>query len=584
MNTQQEEIKMEKVKQIPYGRSDFNEVIEQGFYYVDKTSFLPKLEQVASYLFLIRPRRFGKSIFLSMLHSYYDINQKDCFQERFGNLWIGQHPTELQGKFQVLYFDFSKANLGPLSLQENFNAYCCSRLNDFVEAYATYYEEEFRADFIKKQSAGDKLNTLEWTARRLGYRLYLIIDEYDNFTNVVLSEHGNQMYHNLTHASGFYREYFKVFKGMFDRIFMMGVSPVTLDDLTSGYNIDWNISTDSRFNTMLGFSEIEVRQILAYYKEAGMLKSDIDALIEEMRPWYDNYCFAYRSLGVDPKIFNCDMVLYYLNNYLAFGCAPDEMVDKNIRTDYSKLKMLVRLDKKNEGRLSTIHEIAATEEILVDLHTSFPAERIIEPEFFKSLLYYYGMLTITGTRGQRLIMRIPNNCVREQYYGYLLQNYQDNHHVDLSYLTDLIDAMVFDGDWYPLFSAIGTAYNENSSVRDMIQGERSAQSFVKAYLSLADYYLVSPEVEMNHGYCDLFLLPHLQKYPDIAHSYLVELKYAPTNATEKYINDLKNEARNQLLKYSQDRVVKATCTGTTLHRIILLFKGWELTAKEEVCD
>lgn len=583
-NAPKKVISMEKVKQIPYGISHFNEVIDQNRYYVDKTMFLPQLELVANFLFLIRPRRFGKSIFLSMLHSYYDISQKDRFQERFSNLWIGQHPTELQGKFQVLYFDFSKANQGSLSLEENFNTYCCSRLNDFMGAYADYYEAEFRADFIKKQNAGDKLNTLEWIARRLGYRLYLIIDEYDNFTNVVLSEQGNQMYHNLTHASGFYREYFKVFKGMFDRIFMMGVSPVTLDDLTSGYNIDWNISTDPRFNTMLGFSETDVRQMFTYYKEAGQLKGDIDAMIEEMRPWYDNYCFARRSLDVDPKIFNCDMVLYYLNNYLGFGHAPDEMVDKNIRTDYSKLKMLVRLDKKNEGRLSTIREIAATDEILVDLRTSFPAERITEPELFKSLLYYYGMLTITGTRGQRLIMRIPNNCVREQYYGYLLQNYQDHHRVDLSHLTDLIDAMVFDGDWQPLFSAIGTAYNENSSVRDMMQGERSAQSFVKAYLSLADYYLVSPEVEMSHGYCDLFLLPHLSKYPDIAHSYLVELKYAPTDATEKHINDLKSDARDQLLKYSQDRVVKATCAGTTLHRIILLFKGWELKIKEEVID
>lgn len=160
--------------------------------------------------------------------------------------------------------------------------------------------------------------------------------------------------------------------------------------------------------------------MFAYYKEAGQLKGDIDAMIEEMRPWYDNYCFAPRSLDVDPKIFNCDMVLYYLNNYLGFGHAPDDMVNKNIRTDYSKLKMLARLDKKNEGRLSTIREIAATDEILVDLRTSFPAERITEPELFKSLLYYYGMLTITGKRGQRLIMQIPNNCVRKQCYGYLL--------------------------------------------------------------------------------------------------------------------------------------------------------------------
>ena len=194
------------------------------------------------------------------------------------------------------------------------------------------------------------------------------------------------MFHDLTHASGFYREYFKQFKGMFDRIFLMGVSPITLDDLSSGYNIDWNISTDSRFNAMIGFDETEVREMLRYYQQNGKLVGDVEAMITEMKPWYDNYCFARTSLDND-RVFNCDMTLYYLRNQIDFHRPPENMVDKNIRTDYSKLKMLARIDHDNthEGsRMSTIEEIAAKGEILVDLHTSFPSEKIADIENFEA--------------------------------------------------------------------------------------------------------------------------------------------------------------------------------------------------------
>lgn len=164
---------------------------------------------------------------------------------------------------------------------------------------------------------------LDAEACRLGYPLYLIIGEYDNFTNVVLNEQGNEIYHVITHASGFYRDAFKNYKGMFDRIFMTGVSPVTLDDLTSGFNIGWNISTNPLFNGMLGFSEEDVRTMMRYYQEAGQLEGDVEAMIQEMKPWYDNYCFAKESLKRDPKMFNCAMVLYYLRNRVQLGESPE---------------------------------------------------------------------------------------------------------------------------------------------------------------------------------------------------------------------------------------------------------------------
>ena len=239
---------MGTIKRIPYGVCDFVDVVERYQYYVDKTMYIPKLEDEADVLFFIRPRRFGKSLFISMLQAYYDINMKGRFQELFGNLWIGSHPTCAQGKFQVLYFDFSRIGGDISELKENFNAYCNIILNSFIERYKQFYSDEFVQTVKAAPTSRDKLNLINVEARLRGHNLYLIIDEYDNFTNIVLNKHGEKVYWALTHASGFYREIFKVFKGMFSRIFMTGVSPVTLDDLTSGFNIGWHISTKSAFN------------------------------------------------------------------------------------------------------------------------------------------------------------------------------------------------------------------------------------------------------------------------------------------------------------------------------------------------
>lgn len=572
-------------KGIPYGISDFSRLIDQDYYYVDKTHFLPQIEEIANYIFLIRPRRFGKSVFLTMMRAYYDISQRERFEERFGNLWIGKHPTKLQGIYQMLYFDFSKANLGRGSLEDNFNDYCCIQLNDFFKTYEDYYRGEDLEKVIASTEASVKLQWLEATARRLGHLLYLIIDEYDNYTNVILSEQGKDVFRELTHASGFYREYFKQFKGMFERTFMMGVSPVTLDDLSSGYNIDWNISVDPHFNMMMGFSETDVRQMFGYYQEMGMLEGDIDAMIEEMRPWYNNYCFAEESLKTDPKMFNCDMTLYYLRNRVNFNAAPKEMVDKNIRTDYSKLKMLARLDRESAGsdnRMGTIEEIAAKGEILVNLHTSFPAEKVAQTDNFRSLLYYYGLLTMCGTRGDRIIMCIPNNCVREQYFGFLREYYQQRSEILLPHLKDLIDDMAFDGRWKPLFEYIARTYRENSAVRDAMEGERNLQGFFKAFLALASYYLVHPELEMNYGYCDFFLLPDRQRYPDTAHSYILELKYASRTANEAELLAQAEEGREQLRQYCRDKIALSLSKDTVMHCLLIQFKGWDMVRCEEV--
>lgn len=575
---------MEEVKRIPYGVSNFVEVVEQNQYYVDKTMYLPLLEKQPRNLFFVRPRRFGKSLFLSMLRAYYDIAQKEKFEKRFGNLWIGSRPTPLQGKFQVVYLDFSRASGGSGSLEENFNDYCGMVMDVFGVEYESYYYPGFARKMKEQPDFVSKLNYLHMHTAKYESRLYLIIDEYDNFTNLFFNEQGEEGYHALTHASGFYGEIFKKFKGMFQRIFMTGVSPVTLDDLTSGFNIGWNISTDFQFNRMLGFSETDVRTMLQYYKDAGQLPADadIEAMILEMKPWYDNYCFAKQSLDCDPKMFNCVMVFYYLLKYIGLGRSPGQMIDPNTRTDYNKLKKLIQLDKLNGDRKSDLRRITEEGQIITNLVTTFSATEITKPEIFPSLLFYYGMLTITGARGALVVLSIPNNNVRKQYYEFMLEEYQDKRHINLDDLIDLFDEMAFDGHWRETLEFIAHAYQENSSVRSAIEGERNIQGFFTAYLSTNAYYLTTPEVELNHGYCDMFLMPDLMRYAEVKHSYILELKYLSSKDSEEKAAVQWQEAVSQIRRYGEGPRVRQLVQGTELHLIVMQFRGWELERMEEV--
>ena len=546
--------------------------------------YLAELEKQPDTLIFIRPRRFGKSFFISMMRAYYDKSKAKDFDTLFGSLWIGSHPTPLRNHYQVLYLDFSRI-LGNIDvLEEKFNSYCCDQLNDFIDTYRDDYPKERVDEFLRSDDAGQKLNLLLNMSRKYDQPLYLIIDEYDNFTNVVLSEHGEAIYHNMTHAAGFYREVFKKFKGMFERIFLTGVSPVTLDDLTSGFNIGWNVSMAPELDKMLGFSTEDVRQMFTYYKEVGMLPADcdIEAMITEMKPWYDNYCFAEECLESDVRVFNCDMVLYYLRNYVSYKSSPKIMLDPNTKTDYKNLNMLIQLDKLDGNRKGVMMEIIEKGEIAATLVPSFSANEMTDPETFQSLLFYYGMLTIKGTKGSRVILGIPNNNVRKQYYNYILNELSKHSSVNISKLRDHFDNMSFDGQWREGFRYMADCYKQLSSVRDSIEGERNIQGFFLAYLSLNDYYITAPEVELNHGYCDFFLLPNMTHY-QANHSYILELKYIPkSDYTEEKAAEQWAEAVEQINGYAVAPRVEALRQGTQMHKIIMQFCGWELVRMEEV--
>ena len=573
---------MEKYKLLPYGIANYEQVKREGLFMVDKTQYFERMEKAGHFLFLIRPRRFGKSLFLSMMESYYDIEKKDDFEPLFGDTYVGSHPTEEHNEYQVLKLDFSITGGNIDELRENVYGYIDVTYGVFVSKYAKYYPKGYEEGFYQQKSTSDRMNYVHAMIKRYNVKAYLIVDEYDNFTNNVLNKHGEAVYHALTHAEGFYRELFKRFKPSFTRILMMGVSPVTMDDVTSGYNIATALTLEKQFNEMLGFSEEEVRGIIRYYNEVGAFSLDEDETLRAMRPWYDGYCFSEYANVEGHHVFNTDMVLYYLKSFLLNGEAPDDLIDPNTRTDYAKLDRVVRLDKIEGDRKGVLLEIAQKGFTHGRVKRSFPANQLTDPNMFKSLLFYYGMVSIKGMEEGVPILGIPNNNVREQYYNYMLVEYNKIQPLKIGDLEDAFRFAAYRGQWREMMECICRQYHDTTSVRSLIEGERNLQGFMNALLTLNPYYLTCPEVELNHGYCDFFLMPDLSRYPDIRHSYIIELKYLPMTATEAEAEKQWNEAEEQIRGYAQGRVVQQMTQGTELHLVIAQIKGYDLLKLDKV--
>ena len=337
-------------KLLPYGVSDFTDLIKSNLYYVDKTQYIELIEKSPRYLFLIRPRRFGKSLFLNMLSAYYDVNRKEQFEQIFGNLYIGKHPTEDRNKYLILSFNFSNVNTSVEKLERSFEQNCYESFVNFSRAYKKYFDEDFGTELEKREDSTSKLAYLSNRASEKDLPVYLFIDEYDKFANTILASpmDGHERYKALTHGGGFYKNFFTYVKtattandAAIKKMFITGVSPVTMDDVTSGFNIGTNITINREFNSVLGFSRDEVIEMMNYYKSEGMINDDIDKPLSIMEEWYDNYCFAKACIG--EKVFNSDMVLYFIESYIRNKEYPDILIDSNVRTDYGKLRHFIIL-------------------------------------------------------------------------------------------------------------------------------------------------------------------------------------------------------------------------------------------------
>ena len=575
-------------KHIPYGMMNFAVIRRDDCYYVDKTRFIPIIEDADKFFFFNRPRRFGKSLTVSMLQHYYDIAAKDKFDALFGDLYIGKYPTRDRNSYLVLYLNFSGI-VGELhNYRKGLDAHCQTMFDYFCDIYADYLPQGIKEKLDEKEGAVEQFEYLFTECNKTNQRIYLFIDEYDHFTNAILADPESlHRYTNETHGEGYLRAFFnKVKSGTYssiERCFITGVSPVTMDDLTSGFNIGTNYSLSPKFNEMIGFTEEEVRQMLTYYSTTSHFNHTVDELLDIMKPWYDNYCFAQGRYG-ETTMYNSNMVLYFVKNYLDNdGKAPQNMIESNIRIDYEKLRMLIRKDKEFAHDASIIQTLVNQGYITGDLKDSFPATSITNPDNFVSLLYYFGMLTISGTYKGKTKLTIPNQVVREQLYAYLLSTYDE---ADLNFSSyeknELSSSLAYDGSWQAYFGYIADCLKRYASQRDKQKGEFFVHGFTLAMTAQNRFYRPISEQDTQAGYVDIFLCPLLEIYSDMKHSYIVELKYAKYKDPESRVEELRQEAIAQANRYADTETVKNAIGNTKLHKIVVVYKGMDMPVCEEV--
>ncbi|KPA17896.1 putative AAA-ATPase [Candidatus Magnetomorum sp. HK-1] len=579
---------MENIKKIPYGEADYGKVIRKNMFYVDKTRFIHELENLPSFIFLIRPRRFGKSLWINLLQYYYDINMKDKFDELFKNTYVGQNPTPDKNSFLTIAFNFSMVNPSINNVQTYFEKYILRVIEDFLERYHSYFNKNEILKINSFSLIEEKLQEIFFICSRKTLEVYMFIDEYDNFTNTILTTSGTKAYTGLTHGEGQFRHFFNLLKGLtsmpnagLSKLFITGVSPVTMDDVTSGFNIGTNISLDGNINEFMGFTESEVRSLLNYYHKEGLLTLDIEFSIDLMKKWYNNYTF---SSDANTQLFNTDMILFFIQKAIIRKSIPEKLIDQNIKIDYKKLRYLVTIDNQLNGNFSRLKDITFDNEITSDIVDSFPVEEITNQENFVSLLYYFGLLSIKGIKDGHFLLKIPNITVQKLMYEYIRNGFKDVDifKVDISLLSKHIRDMAFRGDWKPFFQFLSDQIDRQTSIRDYLNGEKVIQGFLLAYLNVTDFYITQSESDMNKGFSDIFMEPFISKYHDLQYSYLIELKYISRNdySEKKQLEKIK-DAKKQLNQYSKSERIIKSIGNTKLKKIILVYKGWELDYCEE---
>ncbi len=592
---------MEETRPILYGVSDYAEIRKANAWFVDRTAKIRELE-ATRYAVFMRPRRFGKSLLLSILEAYYDVAYADQFEFFFAGTDIGANPTEERGKYLVLKFDFSAVSKDASKVQADFNDYASRCCNAFARNYRERLPDGLADRILEAPDVGKKFNEIALSLKGTDVKLYVMIDEYDNFTNTILAESGLAAYNALCHGDGFFKDFFARLKAAtggtnasVTRLFVTGVSPVTMDDVTSGFNIGTNISLDPTFADFTGFRHDDLRAIADYY--ALHCGFDADKAYDIALRWYDNYRFGDFSA---PPIANTTIVLSFLGYLWRVKKFPKELIDENLRTDYAKIRHLVTLDRRLNGNFRVLENLIAGGELSERLVKSFQARELTRPENFTSLLYWLGITTITGDRRGKTIFGIPNETLKELAAKMIPAAYEDIHKIDerVFGLNDGLVDFSFDGNWRPFVGILSQIVRENFTVRDAVEGEKVVQSTIIALLTASGGpYFVKHEREAGGGFYDIALEPQLLRWPEIAHAALIEMKYVKAGDPAPTSNDLakiRAAATDQLEKYSSDPQLIAAWrlvgrddpiapTGTVqLHRIVLVFHGGDCVLSEEV--
>ena len=577
------------LRRLPYGETDYVTIRKENSYYVDKTAFIRYFENAAKYVMFLRPRRFGKSLFLNTLSAYYDVLRKEQFEQNFSGLDIFNNPTPRQGKYMILKFNFSGIDSKKENVLESFNGKVYDQIVDFVKKYQKFLpanSEEFIAKANGKCDAA--LSKLILLMTNVESKIYVMIDEYDNFANTLFSI-DEDAYKDLTHGDGFFRLFFNVLKeattnneSPVERIFITGVSPLTLSDVTSGFNIADNLSIEAIPNDVMGFSESDVRAMLEYYrKETGVFKHSDEELIATMRTHYDNYCFSSEMIE-EERVFNSDMVLYFIRKYISSnGKIPEKLIDPNVSTDYFKMEKMVKIEQNFGEKSQIILDIVNTGRAYFELNPEFAIAELSKASNLKSLLFYMGLLSFGVDVDGIPCFVVPNDTVRQQYCRYLEVCYSTGlgWRTDIPKLDSLWEQLVFKGDCKPFISYIASVIDENSAVRDFDdKGESFVKGFFLAHFCKSSSFITYTEQEADHGFADMYLEPLGYK----RHAYMIELKYCKKNAPDSEVEQKTTQAKVQIQKYLTDHRVQEKCNDRKweLHTAVVVFRGWKLEVLE----
>ena len=570
---------------IPYGRADFRGIRLDGSLYVDKTAFLRPLEE-HSYVLFIRPRRFGKTCWLTLLECYYGRHGRDEFEAVFGGTDIGASPTGERGRYLVLRFNLSGMDTTPERLEERFEECCDIDLYRSLSMNEDIFDAATVRDILSMSSINAKLRKVFVLASQRGVPVYMLIDEYDNLANAVLARHGEAAYHALTHDDGFYRSFFATLKtgtstGALERLFVTGVSPLAMDDVSSGFNIGRNLSLNRELNAMLGFTEDEVRQVLHTYHAAGAIGEHPDAALATMRQWYNGYRFAEEA---DEDVYNTDMVLYYLAESRGRSSPPLRLIDDNVRVDYGKLRHLLTVGNELNGNFDLLRAAMTTGRTECQVKLSFPQRELDDRENFLSLLHYFGLLSIRPDAPTEPELVVPNQTARHLLHAFLRDAYRDvgAFTVYLHELERFLRRMAQHGEWQPALDFLAAAIEAQSSVRDYLREEKMVQAFLAAHLGATDHFLFSTEREFGKGFVDFCLEPFTARHPRARHGYLIELKYVKRKDDAAKLDTALAEATAQLERYLADDHLQRQAPEIAYTGIAVVFHGWELARHEAV--
>jgi len=540
MNKEESEGSMKK---LPNGISNYEELVTDGYTYVDKTMYIEKLENLTDKrIMFLRPRKFGKTLFTSVLENYYDIQTADKFEKLFGHTYIGKHPTPNKNYYHILRFNFSGIDTTTVeATAKGFRSKVAASIEEFTKRYGVDF-------YVNREDEAENILNNMFKAFKLQkpeQKIYVIIDEYDHFANELLGFHPEH-FRELVSKNGKVRKWYEILKegteNIIDRIFITGVAPITLDSLTSGFNISKDITQDVEFNEMMGFTR---KELIGLMEEQQIGKEGQAEILPIMKENYDGYGF---SVEATEKMYNSNMCLYFLADYTRLGKIPTKLIDSNIASDYSKLGKMLDLCK-GENKTEIIEKTIEGEGLARNIKDKFnPAMEFTEEDMI-SMLFYLGYLTIQGEVMQMPKLEIPNKVMKELYARYFLETVRNSFQIENIQNYDKIAIeMGIEGKIDTLVKLV-QSYLQGLSNRDFSRfDEKYVKLILYCILMNCSPYRIKSEMEVGRKYPDLVVIP--KEEPEKYYSIMIELKYLKKTEESK-LQEKQEEARKQIIEYSQ---------------------------------